>query len=238
MGSNHFQVFNFPKESTGNSGAFYGGLRPSCESGTAPPTSEEIKQAFEDSDFNYEVECSEAVTSVALTRDGRYLLCNVSLKNPRLELYDLERNKKGADLVRRYKGGHSQSMFVLRCGFGGAMQQFVACGSEDASVAVWSRDRGELVARLSGGHAQVVNCVSWSPADARLLVTASDDQTVRVWGTEDMPQWDVAEPKQLRRTDLSLPSQAVGRGAGGLASEEDDLEDESLEESEDEREVN
>lgn len=184
MGSNHFQVFNFPKE-----------VNHPYRGGSVYPASEEVKQAFEDSDFNYEVDSNEAVTSIALTRDGRFLLCNVSLKNPRLELYDLERNKRGADLVRRYKGGHTQTMFVLRCGFGGAMQQFVACGSEDASVAVWSRDRGELVARLSnGGHAQVVNCVSWSPSDSRLLATASDDQTVRIWGTEDMPLWEVAEP--------------------------------------------
>lgn len=93
------------------------------------------------------------MTSIALSKDGRFLLANVSLKAPRLELFDLSRDKR-AELLRRFKGGHEQTMFVLRCAFGGANEAFVLCGSEDASITIWSRDKGEVVAKIpsSQGH--------------------------------------------------------------------------------------
>ena len=88
---------------------------------------------MEDADNRYEVEITDTVTSIALSKDGRYLLANVSLKSPRLELYDLGHpESKKAELVRRYQGGHSQSLYVIRCTFGGANESFVLCGSEDA----------------------------------------------------------------------------------------------------------
>lgn len=116
----------------------------------------DIAQCMEDSEMNYEVEMSDTVTSIALSKDGRYLLANVSLKDARLELFDLGSGGSGssskrAELIRRYKGGHEQSMFVLRCAFGGANEQFVLCGSEDATAAIWSKDKAEIVAKIGGG---------------------------------------------------------------------------------------
>lgn len=71
--------------------------------------------------MRYEMELEESVVSIALSNDGKYLLANVSLKEPRLELYNLgEKASKKAELVRKYKGGHKQTMYVLRCAFGGA----------------------------------------------------------------------------------------------------------------------
>lgn len=69
------------------------------------PASNDFKEAVEEAaELSYEVELSDTVTSIAVNRDGGLLLANVSLKQPRLELYDL---KKRGELVRRYKGGHS-----------------------------------------------------------------------------------------------------------------------------------
>jgi hypothetical protein len=53
---------------------------------------------------SYEQEVSDTVLSIALSKDGRLLLANVSLKAPRLELYEL--TDKKAILLRRFKGGH------------------------------------------------------------------------------------------------------------------------------------
>ena len=50
----------------------------------------------------------------------------------------------------RYKGGHEQTMFVLRCAFGGARESFVLCGSEDATVALWHKDKGDIIAKIGG----------------------------------------------------------------------------------------
>lgn len=55
---------------------------------------------------SFEHEVNETITSLALSKDGRQLLANVSLKQPRLELYELGDQK--ATLLRRFKGGHEQ----------------------------------------------------------------------------------------------------------------------------------
>lgn len=69
------------------------------------PTSNDFKEAVEESaELSYEIELSDTVTSIAINKDGNLLLANVSLKQPRLELFDL--TKRG-ELVRRFKGGHS-----------------------------------------------------------------------------------------------------------------------------------
>jgi hypothetical protein len=97
------------------------------------------------------------MTSIAISRNGRYLLANMSFKAPKLEVYDLgvptEHGSRKCELVRRLKGGHDQTQFILRCCFGGgSSEQFVLCGSEDTSLALWHKEKGEIIARVSGGH--------------------------------------------------------------------------------------
>ena len=70
----------------------------------------------------------------------------------------------------------------------------VVCGSEDACVYIWNKEKGDLVAKIGGdnaggvfnGHTQVTNCAHWSPTDNFIFATASDDHTIRVWGLEEM----------------------------------------------------
>jgi hypothetical protein len=64
-----------------------------------------------DSDIPYEVEISDSpMTSIALSRDGRYLLANTSLNNPKLEVYDLgsplHHGSRKAEIIKKLKGGH------------------------------------------------------------------------------------------------------------------------------------
>ena len=84
MGQNHFQVFNLTKD---------------------------IVETLNDREQSYEIEMSDTITSLTLSKDGRYLITNVSLTQPRLELFDLgapnDPGHRKAELVRRFKGGHT-----------------------------------------------------------------------------------------------------------------------------------
>jgi WD40 repeat protein len=68
----------------------------------------------------------------------------------------------------------------LRPAFGGKNQNFVAMGSSTGSLRLWHWPSNSMLTRL-GGHSAAVNCVVWSPVDTRLMVSVSDDRTVRVW---------------------------------------------------------
>ena len=57
---------------------------------------------------------------------------------------------------------------------------FVASGSEDKRVYVWSMRHRRLLRALQG-HEDVVTAVAWHPTRSNVLVSASDDNSVRVW---------------------------------------------------------
>ena len=49
----------------------------------------DIVETLNDREQSFEIEMSDTLTSIALSKDGRYLLGNVSMTQPRLELFDL-----------------------------------------------------------------------------------------------------------------------------------------------------
>eukprot|EP01132_Coremiostelium_polycephalum_P000771 gene771-956_t len=116
---------------------------------------------------------SEAITSMEMSNDCKYVLVNTS--NQEIHLWDLEKKI----IVQKYRG-QKQGRFVIRSCFGGVDQAFVLSGSEDSMVYIWHRQNGTLLETLSG-HTGTVNSVSWSPCDPYLFCSASDDQTIKVW---------------------------------------------------------
>ncbi|XP_031555067.1 LOW QUALITY PROTEIN: F-box/WD repeat-containing protein 5-like [Actinia tenebrosa] len=58
--------------------------------------------------------------------------------------------------------------------------KLVASGAEDCCAHVWDRHYGFKLATLEG-HSDVVNCVAFNPQNPEMLISASDDQTLRVW---------------------------------------------------------
>ncbi|KAF8402010.1 hypothetical protein HHK36_012961 [Tetracentron sinense] len=49
-------------------------------------------------------------------------------------------------------------------------------------VYIWNQRSKEPIQVLSG-HSMTVNCVSWNPKRPQMLASASDDQTIRIWGS-------------------------------------------------------
>ena len=70
---------------------------------------------------------------------------------------------------------------MIRSVFGGCNEAFVVSGSEDSQIYIWHRHNASLLEVLPG-HSGTVNAVAWNPRDPYMLASASDDQTVRVWG--------------------------------------------------------
>jgi WD40 repeat protein len=72
----------------------------------------------------------KAITSLSLSKDGKYLLVN--LVNQEIHLWDIAGKLKSP---LKYKG-HRQQRYVIRSCFGGSDQAFIASGSEDSQVSL------------------------------------------------------------------------------------------------------
>jgi WD40 repeat protein len=118
----------------------------------------------------------DSITSLCLSRDGRYAL--ISLANQEIQIWDFNRKRQ----LQKFQG-HIQTKYVLRSCFGGADQNFVMSGSEDGNIYIWHRKTNALFLTLPG-HQKTVNAVSWSPNPDPMFASASDDGTIRIWADD------------------------------------------------------
>ncbi|KAJ8408658.1 hypothetical protein AAFF_G00252930 [Aldrovandia affinis] len=75
-------------------------------------------------------------------------------------------------------------------------RDFVASGAEDKHGYIWDRHYNICLARLQ--HDDVVNSVAFSPADQELLLSASDDSTIKVWRSPHMVRLARVPPRPAR----------------------------------------
>ncbi|CAA7017510.1 unnamed protein product [Microthlaspi erraticum] len=117
----------------------------------------------------------QPITSLSVSGDGKFFIVNLSSQE--IHLWDLAGEWKQPLKF----SGHKQSKYVIRSCFGGLDSSFIASGSEDSQVYIWNLKNAKPLEVLSG-HSMTVNCVSWNPRNPRMLASASDDQTIRIWG--------------------------------------------------------
>uniref|UniRef100_A0A8C1DBF4 F-box and WD repeat domain containing 5 n=2 Tax=Cyprinus carpio TaxID=7962 RepID=A0A8C1DBF4_CYPCA len=91
-------------------------------------------------------------------------------------------------------------------------RDFVASGAEDKHGYIWDRHYNICLARLK--HDDVVNSVAFSPADQELLLSASDDSTIKVWRSPRMVR--LAEAPQRPPRAHKLLSSLLGRRSANL----------------------
>jgi len=184
----------------------FGGVGPQPTDGVVPPP----PPPKLDTEAEVVLAEAEAITSLALSSDGRHVLVNVAAPEGASEIHvwDLHAHqqvqrcaparrieRRGEEVLvgvprsspvrlasaaRRYRG-QRQTKFVIRSAFGGANEAFVVSGSEDSQVYVWHRHNARLLEVLPG-HSGTVNAVAWNPRDPHMFASASDDHTVRIWG--------------------------------------------------------
>jgi len=85
-------------------------------------------------------------------------------------------------------------------------------GAEDKHGYLWDRHYGVCLAKFP--HIDVVNSVAFNPRDPEMLVTTSDDYTVKVWRSR-------SKVKELGLEDCNLPTGLEVRRKTRLRSRSD-----------------
>jgi len=148
------------------------------------------------------VQEDHSIMSFTTDQTDRYALLNVAQQG--VHLWDIS----ARSLVRKFVG-ITQGFYNIHGCFGGLDQAFVASGSEDNKVYIYHVRRDEAIAVL-GGHTRTVNCVSWNPVHHQVLASASDDNTVRVWGPAPPHR---ARPRPRPRTQGAGSSRSLSNGS-------------------------
>ena len=80
------------------------------------------------------IDGNDTITAISLSKDGKYLLANISMTKPRIECYHIATGE-----TRGKYRGHEQRNYILRPAFGGLNERLILCGSEDSSICIWHR---------------------------------------------------------------------------------------------------
>jgi len=168
----------------------------------------------------------DVIISTTITKDGKFLLVNTSYKNPELHLWSLV----NYELVQRYTG-HVQEKYMIRCSLGGNGERFIACGGEDTKIRIWHRNVPNPVAVLSG-HTLTVNGVCWHPKNPKILISCSDDYSIKIWSTEDISeklkdQIQIEEEKSINNDLMLDENDKTLEELPHLFEDDDDEDDEN-----------
>ncbi|XP_048368445.1 F-box/WD repeat-containing protein 5 [Sphaerodactylus townsendi] len=112
-----------------------------------------------------------------------------------LHVLDLKTMKEVKRALRAHRAyTPSDDFFFI---FLDVSRDFVASGAEDRHGYIWDRHYNICLAKLQ--HDDVVNSVAFSPVEQELLLTASDDCTVKVWRSPRTVRILHAEKPRLRK---------------------------------------
>lgn len=148
------------------------------------------------------IEELDPIISAEISRydKGKFLLTNVSKVNANINLYNIQTK----ELINKYYG-HKQGEYIIQCAFGGRNDEYIICGSEEASIFIWHRKSSIPIHEIKG-HTGVVNAccqVYFDGCEKGLVFSVSDDHTLRIWGDEKLKIQFNYENKAKTKTDDS-----------------------------------
>ncbi|XP_018372770.1 PREDICTED: F-box/WD repeat-containing protein 5 isoform X2 [Trachymyrmex cornetzi] len=99
-----------------------------------------------------------------------------------IHVIDLVTLKQVGTMLRAHKAytPNNECFFI----FLDVCNEYVASGAEDKHGYLWDRHYGICLAKFP--HSDVVNSVAFNPRDPEMLVTTSDDYTVKIWRSRAM----------------------------------------------------
>ncbi|RWS30144.1 F-box/WD repeat-containing protein 5-like protein [Leptotrombidium deliense] len=134
------------------------------------------------------------IIGMTLSLDNRYLYVNSRawpenyvIDNPLspppiahqidISVIDLKTLKKVGKVFKSHRAytPNDECFFI----FLDVNQLFVASGAEDKHCYIWDRHYGNCLSKLP--HNDVVNCVAFSRKDTQIMISSSDDNTIKVW---------------------------------------------------------
>lgn len=98
-----------------------------------------------------------------------------------IHVIDLMTLKLVGNMLRSHKAytPETECFFI----FLDVSENYVASGAEDMHAYLWDRYYGICLAKYK--HNDVVNCVAFNPRDAEMVVTASDDNSIKIWRSKE-----------------------------------------------------
>lgn len=139
------------------------------------------------------------IIGMGLSPDHRYLYVNTRpwprgyvITNPLqpppiaqeidIHVIDLVTLKQVGTMLRAHKAytPNNECFFI----FLDVCNEYVASGAEDKHGYLWDRHYGVCLTKFP--HADVVNSVAFNPKDPEMLVTTSDDYTIKIWRSRAM----------------------------------------------------
>lgn len=90
---------------------------------------------------------------------------------------------------------------------------------EEATINIWKRSTGEHLHKISGsavqgnGHSNMINQVNSTPALPYLLISCSDDESIKIWGVPSKAKVEVvnqtgkAGKESIKRINVKLEEQ-------------------------------
>lgn len=114
-----------------------------------------------------------------------------------IHVIDLVTLKEVGTMLRSHKAytPNDECFFIFLdvCG------EYVASGAEDKHGYLWDRHYGICLAKYP--HSDVVNSVAFNPSDSEMLITASDDYTLKIWRSKSR----VKEIRDRSEISAALP---------------------------------
>jgi WD40 repeat protein len=106
--------------------------------------------------------------------------------------------------------------------------QWIASGSGDSTVKVWSLESGECVTTLRD-HSLGVTSVSFSP-DGKFIASGSEDRTVKVWSVEsgECVKTLKGHRQKVQSVSFSRDGKYIASGTGTIVVLDNDYEDNTV----------